>query len=265
MAKGTTVFFASGNIKLPFFVGEFSTIAEDLFQLTAKKIKKPLVILPCTLYDLSMVEKKADLALDYSDIDICTTDGMPLVWWFRWQTKRSIERVYGPDLLADFLMRSEKSKDKQLILCSSDEIVRRLEMLPQLQRFFSKKALDLEVIGDSNDPSERRRISKIITKCKPKRVWIGIGSPNQVRLATYLKKTSAYPCTYFCVGAAIPFLAGLIPQAPRWMQQSGLEWLYRLIAEPGRLWHRYLVMTPWFIFQQAWKTFEPAHRAKGDQ
>ncbi len=77
-------------------------------------------------------------------------------------------------------------------------------------------------------------------------VWVGLGSPKQERwMAAHLGRLDAP--VMLGVGAAFDFHAGVIGRAPVWMQNSGLEWLFRLASEPRRLWRRYLVMAPKFL------------------
>ena len=79
-----------------------------------------------------------------------------------------------------------------------------------------------------------------------KYIWVGIGCPKQERwIARH--KAALPPGDYFAIGAAFAFHAGLVSQAPAWMQKRGLEWAYRLAAEPRRLWKRYVVYNTLFV------------------
>jgi N-acetylglucosaminyldiphosphoundecaprenol N-acetyl-beta-D-mannosaminyltransferase len=77
-------------------------------------------------------------------------------------------------------------------------------------------------------------------------VWIGLGAPKQDLMAARLRDLDAAPAI-FCIGAAFDFVAGTVPRAPLWMQHNGLEWLYRVLTEPRRLWRRYLIGNPRFV------------------
>jgi exopolysaccharide biosynthesis WecB/TagA/CpsF family protein len=76
-------------------------------------------------------------------------------------------------------------------------------------------------------------------------VFVGLGCPRQETFAFEFRQVLSMPI--LAVGAAFPFLAGLLPQAPAWMQKAGLEWLFRLLVEPGRLWCRYLLLNPAYL------------------
>ncbi len=86
----------------------------------------------------------------------------------------------------------------------------------------------------------------MINQADPDIVWVGLSTPKQERwMAAHVGRLTAP--VLIGVGAAFDFHAGLKPQAPRWMQRSGLEWLFRLLTEPRRLWRRYLVNNPLFV------------------
>src|SRR5262249_42162150 len=93
---------------------------------------------------------------------------------------------------------------------------------------------------------EENALIRQIGDLKPDLFWVGLSTPKQEKfMAQYWNKLDA--TLFFGVGAAFDFHAGRIPQAPLWMQRSGLEWLFRLSCDPGRLWKRYLKNTPLFL------------------
>jgi N-acetylglucosaminyldiphosphoundecaprenol N-acetyl-beta-D-mannosaminyltransferase len=94
---------------------------------------------------------------------------------------------------------------------------------------------------------EDKGIANRINTSQAQIVWVGLGSPKQdIWMAVHRAQLNAP--VLIGVGAAFDFFAGRIRQAPHWIQRSGLEWLYRLISEPSRLWRRYLIYNPKFIF-----------------
>jgi N-acetylglucosaminyldiphosphoundecaprenol N-acetyl-beta-D-mannosaminyltransferase len=99
------------------------------------------------------------------------------------------------------------------------------------------------------DEHEDRDVVEAIEQSGARILFVGLGCPKQERwMAAHRERID---CTLVGVGAAFDFLAGAKRQAPRWMQRAGLEWLFRLAAEPRRLWRRYLVLNPRFLFQLA--------------
>ena len=94
-----------------------------------------------------------------------------------------------------------------------------------------------------------RKYTKTMQSLNPSIIWIGIGSPKQVVIASYWKKFLPHT-TIICVGQAFDLISGKKSMAPHWMQKRGFEWLFRLIQEPKRLSLRYLVEIPVFLLKQ---------------
>ena len=91
---------------------------------------------------------------------------------------------------------------------------------------------------------------ELINRAEPDIVWVGISTPKQELWMARMRARLTAP-VLIGVGAAFDFHSGTVAQAPSWMQRSGLEWLFRLAHEPRRLWRRYLVDNPWFLFELA--------------
>jgi N-acetylglucosaminyldiphosphoundecaprenol N-acetyl-beta-D-mannosaminyltransferase len=101
--------------------------------------------------------------------------------------------------------------------------------------------------------AEDNELVEQLNSAKPNIVWIGLGCPKQeLWMAQHAARVPG--AIMIGVGAAFDFLSGRIPRAPRWMQNSGLEWLHRLLTEPRRLWKRYLVFAPMFAVLAAVET-----------
>jgi N-acetylglucosaminyldiphosphoundecaprenol N-acetyl-beta-D-mannosaminyltransferase len=110
----------------------------------------------------------------------------------------------------------------------------------------------LAIVGTATPPfrplsgAEEAEIVRCINDARPNIVWVGLSTPKQERwMHAHVGRLSAQ--VLIGVGAAFDFHAGLKKQAPRWMQRSGLEWLFRLLTEPRRLWRRYLTNNPRFV------------------
>jgi N-acetylglucosaminyldiphosphoundecaprenol N-acetyl-beta-D-mannosaminyltransferase len=188
--------------------------------------------------------------LDLRDIfnraGLVTPDGMPVVWLLRGAGFKQVERVYGPDLLLascqDSLIRGyrhyfyggEPEEMKVLIL--------------KLQNKFP----GINIVGSDSPPfrtltahEDQEAVDRICV-AKPDIVWIGLGSPRQEYwMSDHIERLSVP--VLVGVGAAFNFLSGKKAQAPRCMQRAGLEWFFRLMNEPRRLWRRYLLNYPRFI------------------
>lgn len=218
---------------LNFFVGNFDQVSQKIIKYF--KYFKGQIILPCSLHDLALAQKNAA----YQQIDICTTDSMWLTWWAGLKHHAKAERVYGPDLMKSILANLKPTQPKTVFLGAEPQVLTKLE-----KKYWGHF---LVLTKDASQQREQEILTKII-KLKPKFIWLGIGSPKQVELAAQLKP-KLRNTTIFCVGAAFAFNAGQKKQAPGWIQKSGLEWLFRLMTEPKRLWRRYLVVIPGYIIR----------------
>jgi N-acetylglucosaminyldiphosphoundecaprenol N-acetyl-beta-D-mannosaminyltransferase len=177
-----------------------------------------------------------------------TPDGMPMVWMGRLQGFHEMARVYGPDLMLRVCELTKSGKYTHFLYGGgpgvADELKRRLE-----QRFPG-----LKIVGTHTPPfrspteAEAAGLTSQIQDLRPDVFWVGLSTPKQERfMAQYWQKLDA--TLFFGVGAAFDFHAGRVRQAPRIMQRSGLEWLFRLACEPRRLWKRYLKNNPLFLFR----------------
>ena len=229
------------NTKLLFYLGSFRSVASNIF----KNLGKSLVILPTSLHDCALVWNDSSLAKFYDQVDICTTDGMPLVLGYKIFAKKHVERVYGPDLMA-YLLKRSGLKINHYFLGANSKIEKKL------LRYLGSNFPNLKISGVSfleknlNEIKNEQKILASIKKLSPTVLWIGIGSPKQVKLAVQWKKKLSQT-TIVCVGAAFDLLTTHKPMAPIWVKKIGLEWLFRFLTEPKRLWKRYLVKIPRFI------------------
>jgi len=190
---------------------------------------------------------------------LTTEDGMPLVWWCRRAGFSGAGRVYGPDLLAAMCEIASQRGHRHFFYGGSPRVVEKL-VLRLTQRYPG-----LVVAGYRSPPFrpltevEDAADIEAINETRSDFVWVGLGMPKQEKwMAQHVGKINA--AALLGVGAAFDFLSGEKPQAPIWMQRSGVEWLFRLMTEPRRLAHRYLVDNSIFIaraFQQVagWKSY----------
>lgn len=179
--------------------------------------------------------------------DLVTPDGMPVVWLGRLRGYKNIKRVYGPDLMLEICRISEHKGHKNYFYGSTVKVLTGLS--ENLKRTFPA----LVVSGAYSPPfrdlsvAEEMQIIKNINKDSPDILWVGLGSPKQ-DIWMYHNRDKLNASVIVGVGAAFDFLSGVKPQAPKWMRRIGLEWLFRLIIEPQRLWRRYLIGNSLFIY-----------------
>jgi N-acetylglucosaminyldiphosphoundecaprenol N-acetyl-beta-D-mannosaminyltransferase len=195
----------------------------------------------------------------HNDAGLVTADGMPLVWWSRWQGWRQARRVYGPDLLLASCERSLTTGYRHFFYGGAEGVA------DLLARRLARRFPGLSVAGTYTPPfraltpEEDDAIVRTINAAAPDIVWVGLSTPKQESwMAEHVRRLDVP--VLIGVGAAFDFHAGLKSQAPAWMQQSGLEWLFRLGTEPRRLWKRYLINNPAFVglaMQEIWNSVRP--------
>ncbi|MCX7721537.1 MAG: WecB/TagA/CpsF family glycosyltransferase [Verrucomicrobiae bacterium] len=174
-----------------------------------------------------------------------TPDGMPTVWVGRYQGLRHMDRVYGPDLMLAVCEYTRRSGHTHFLYGGAEGVAQ------QLKARLEERFPGIKVVGTYTppfrplNPEEEAALATLINGLKPDIVWVGLSTPKQEKfMAAHLDRFDT--TLMFGVGAAFDFLAGRVPQAPRWMQRAGLEWFFRLCCEPRRLWRRYLRNNPLF-------------------
>jgi N-acetylglucosaminyldiphosphoundecaprenol N-acetyl-beta-D-mannosaminyltransferase len=193
-------------------------------------------------------QKDSELRRIHNVAGLVTPDGMPLVWISRLLGFRHVDRVYGPDLMLAICKRSPGRGYRHFFYGGGDGVAALLK--ERLQARYP----GLDVVGTFTPPfrplteEEDEDIVQCINALSPDIVWIGLSTPKQERwMAAHLGRIGA--SVMIGVGAAFDFHAGLKKEAPYWIQRSGLQWLFRLVSEPRRLWKRYLTNNPAFAWR----------------
>jgi N-acetylglucosaminyldiphosphoundecaprenol N-acetyl-beta-D-mannosaminyltransferase len=175
-------------------------------------------------------------------------DGQPLVWALNALGHRLQDRVYGPELMWRACARAAHDGTRMYLHGGRDQP----EALVGLTRRLRLAHPGLRIVGGSTQhfgeysDEELDRVAAEINAKRPDVVWVGLGVPRQEKWMQRMRPRLEAP-VLIGVGAAFDFHAGLVPQAPDWMQRTGLEWLFRLSLEPQRLWRRYLRYNPRFV------------------
>lgn len=211
----------------------------------SRKCKKYICVCPVSTI---MECKRNEKALaSVNSADLVTPDGMPTVWLGRMRGYKCIKRVYGPELMQDICNASVKKSYKNYFYGSAENV------LDRLGKSLLKQYDGLIISGMYSPPfrqltvEEDERMIEDINRNNPDIIWVGLGSPKQ-DLWMYEHRNRINAPVMIGVGAAFDFLAGVKPQAPRWIRNNGFEWLFRLVTEPRRLWRRYLVDNFLFIY-----------------
>lgn len=247
-------------------IGVSAVSMDDTLEVVDRWITAGLRRYVCITGVHGIMESQRDQRLReiYNAAGLVTPDGMPLVWISRWRGMRGTTRVYGPDLMLALCERSQAAGYRHFFYGGHDGVPERLA-----QRL-EKRYPGLSVAGThsprllATTEGESEEVISRINDTKPDIVWVGLGTPKQEHwMAQHVDRLTA--SVLIGVGAAFDFHSGLKRQAPRWMQRSGLEWLFRLGQEPRRLWRRYLFNNPLFIWltllQLLRSTAAPVNRA----
>lgn len=199
-----------------------------------------------SVHGIMVARDDPEFAKILNEADVATPDGMPVVWALRSFGVTGQQRVYGPTLMLRICARAAQS-GLRIFLYGGRE-----ETLPVLESRLRGRFPGLTIAGSYSPPfrtlaaAEEDCVTKLIRESDADIVFVGIGTPKQERWM-YQHRMSFPGMTLIGVGAAFDFHAGRTRQAPAWIQRSGLEWLFRLGAEPSRLWKRYLLITPRFL------------------
>jgi N-acetylglucosaminyldiphosphoundecaprenol N-acetyl-beta-D-mannosaminyltransferase len=185
---------------------------------------------------------------------LAVPDGQPLVWALRLLGHARATRVYGPDLMAHYCAHAASTGTPIYLYGGRSE--QALELLTKRLR---ERFPGLNIAGGWSPPfrpldaEEQAQAIDRIDSSGAKVVWVGTGQPKQELWMHEMRPLLAAPLLVG-VGAAFDFHAGIVSQAPGWMQRNGLEWLYRLTREPKRLWRRYASQNPRFVvgFARQW-------------
>lgn len=193
---------------------------------------------------------------------ITVPDGQPLVWAMNALGGHLDDRVYGPELMARYCERAAETGARMYLYGGRNQ-----GALVQLALNLRQRFPGVKIVGGYSPPfrelteEEEDAIVAEMNGCKPDVIWVGVGAPKQEKWMAAMRDRLEAP-VLVGVGAAFDFHAGLVPQAPEWMQSAGLEWLYRMAQEPRRLAPRYVRYNPRFI--RGFARQYARHRLLGD-
>ncbi len=204
----------------------------------------------CAVHTIMECQRDPQLQAMVNGAALATPDGMPLVWLAHLDGQHHVSRVYGPDLMLSFCQLSARRGYTNYLLGGAPGQPE--ELAHQLEARFP----GLRIVGSHATPrrplpaDENQAVLDEINRLDPDVVWVGLGTGFQERwMAENRAQLNAR--VLVGVGAAFDMHSQKVRQAPAWMQRAGLEWLFRLLQEPRRLWRRYLVGNPLFVWKVA--------------
>jgi N-acetylglucosaminyldiphosphoundecaprenol N-acetyl-beta-D-mannosaminyltransferase len=229
----------------------------DILLLWAKERQSRYVSI-CNVHVVVTATQDPEFCRVVNDADMATSDGMPLVWLLRRLGFPQQERINGPDLMWRLCGQATEKRLSIFLYGSTPETLERLTH--NLKIAFPQLAIagvyspPFRLLSDEED----RTMIDVINGSGAHIVFTGLGCPKQeFWMATHRGKIRA---VMIGVGAAFDYHAGTVKRAPLWMQQSGLEWLFRLVCEPKRLWRRYLVTNSLFLTYLGLELFRKKER-----
>ena len=201
----------------------------------------PHQVCTANLDHLESLRRDRDFLAVYKSADLILADGMPIVWLSHAGPAPLKERVAGSDLLYSLSSKSAELGLRMFFLGGKpDAAARSAEIL--VERYPGLKVVGTYCPAKEllNTPDEEKHIQAMIDEARPDILLVGFGAPKQEKWIAAHRDRLKVPVS-IGVGATFDMAAGMVRRAPRWMQHAGLEWAFRLIQEPRRLYGRYLV------------------------
>ncbi len=189
---------------------------------------------------------------------LTTPDGMPTVWLGHIYGFKQMARVYGPDFMLALCKRSVALGYKHFLYGGKPGVAEKL------RAELIRRVPGLRIVGTYTPPfrplnrGEEDELCAQLESSQADILWCGLSTPKQERfMSAYSHRLPVK--LMVGVGAAFDLLSGNLSEAPDWMKKAGLQWIFRLVKEPKRLWRRYLVNNPRFT----WLTFLQLTGLKG--
>lgn len=227
-------------------ITDYAQAAEAI--VAAGAAQRPAVVSCHAVHALMTAADDPELRDRVNAFEIVTADGQPVRWAMNLLHRAGMrERVYGPQLMLEVCRRAAEQGVAIYLYGGSPAVAE------ELPKRLAAQFPDLRIAGWESPPyrdlteEEDAALVERIAASGAGIVFIGLGCPKQDFFAA--RHRDRLPAVQVCVGAAFDFHAGAKPMAPRWMQRSGLEWLYRLACEPRRLWKRYLATNSRFLWR----------------
>lgn len=205
------------------------------------KRRQPSYVVTPNVDHIVKLEKDLEFREVYKNADLILTDGMPLIWISKLLKNPIKEKVSGSDLFPKVCeLAAEKSYSIFLLGAAEGVAEKAAKNLSNKYNKLNISGIYSPSYGFENNEEEINKIISIINTVKPDILAVGVGAPKQEKFIYKYKEQLNVPIS-LAIGASIDFEAGNIKRSPRWMQKVGLEWFYRFIKEPKRMFKRYFI------------------------
>ena len=200
----------------------------------------------CNVHSVMSARRDSSLRAALSAADVATADGIPLVWALRAAGQPDLERVDGFTLFWATIEAGLTEATRHFFYGNTEATLERITA--RLRRDYPEIAIAGTLSPPFRSLTEHEQSDHldVIRRSGADVVWVGLGVPKQER---WIAEASPHldGMALVGIGAVFDWVAGNVAKAPEWMQRAGLEWLYRLIREPRRLWQRYIWNNPAFL------------------
>lgn len=231
-------------LSLSITTGSYQNITENILALAKARVSSYTCV--ANVHMLVEAHKDKEFADIVNGADVVTPDGKPITWGLRLMHHQEQERVAGMDLLPDLLAGAIHMQIPVYFLGGT------LDVLEKTKQHAKEKCPDLQIAGMFSPPfrtltaTEEEEIVQNINNSGAGLVLVAMGCPKQEKWMASMK--GRVQASMVGIGGALPVMIGAQKRAPRWMQNAGLEWVYRLRQEPRRLFKRYAITNTTFIW-----------------
>lgn len=238
------------------------TMAEAVLEVCRlARGKAPTYVVTPNVDHVVKLQKDQDFFAIYQKAALSLADGMPLVWVSRWAGKPLPERVTGADLFLEVCRAAADQGLRVYLLGSATQAIVETAAQQLVGRFPGLRIVGAvsPSFGFEKNDAESQDLIRAIRAAQPDILFVGVGAPKQEKwVARYL--TDLHVPVSLGVGASFDFVAGSVKRAPVWMQKTGLEWFYRFLKEPRRMFQRYFI-DDFVFFGLAWKEWRETRKA----
>lgn len=223
-------------------IGGYEEFISSILELSQKSVSSYVCV--SNVHMTIEAYQSDDFCNIVNHADIATPDGMPLAKAMKWLYNIKQDRVAGMDLMPDIMKRAEEGNLSIFLYGSTDDILAQIVSKAKIE-FPNLSLHTYSPPFRTLDENEKKDIINMINEKNPDFVFVALGCPKQEKwMSEHLSKVNS---CMIGLGGALEVYAGIKHRAPQWMQNYSLEWVYRLIQDPKRLWKRYLVTNTLFI------------------
>jgi N-acetylglucosaminyldiphosphoundecaprenol N-acetyl-beta-D-mannosaminyltransferase len=220
----------------------------DLIIRHASYAKTAEYVVTPNAHHLLMLQHDHDFREIYRNAYLSVPDGVPLLWAAKFLGTPLAERVNGTDLFEQLCAIAAQKKLKVFLLGGRPGAAEKArEILYRRHMSLDIVGTDCPPYGFESDPTELARINAKIIDLAPHILFVGLGAPKQEKWIYANYQKLGVPISVG-IGVSFELVANMVKRAPISMQKTGMEWLFRLLVEPKRLWHRYIIGNPLFIW-----------------